>query len=65
MVQPLWNRREGEFEIFLRSLSTPTLQMWMAKTTVVSGHQGVVRILGSSNHLSTRRQDNGSDTLLR
>jgi len=64
-VQPLRNRREGELEILLRSLSTPTLQIWMAKTTVVSGHQEDVITLGSSDHLSTGRQDHGCHTLLR
>jgi len=46
MVQPFRDRREGEFEILLRSVSTPPPQMWVAKTTVVSGYQGVVTILG-------------------
>ena len=65
MVQRLRNREERELEILLRSLSTPTLEMWMAKASVVSRNQRVVTILGSSNHLSTGRQDNGSHTLLR
>jgi len=46
MVQPFRDRREGEFEILLTSVSNPTSQMWVAKSMVVGRHQAVVTILG-------------------